>query len=1392
MAYKRTPEQLLQTLRKEQITTWFDLGLFIDRIKENRKVPAREFTGSFNDFKENISGNVAFLTFHYMVDGVTIEVGKYAEIFKRNHPDSKIHYISGIFKPESYKLIPDYVKKYELPEIQGFDDWKLYKDFYFTKLERGSKEYNQLILDFWKEVLFITEKLSAYIFNEGIDLLFLLNICSNPGNVSYSLALVLISELMGIAVINNNHDFYWDGGSAKGLISPNQKDKGPRDFFFTNSHLGEFFSIIELLFPWESRFWINVNINKSQTEHLIRKNGINPSNVMEIGTAVDTSIYKNIDKRRKINAFIQFEKILSRYNDKLIVYSVEDAIGNKLVDEANPKPILIGNKTKLLKKFASENIIFLQPTRIISRKRIEVGFSLLQKIIEEKDFKERLVNTKNLKLTILITGPIAPGHYKYYEKLLLKFKSLISELPEELKRKVFLAMLFSELDKEAFKKRFTDPVGIPELYNIASLILLPSKTEGRGLPIIEATSCGTPIFCRRYLPENVYAEVIGEDLEEQDRLKVIEYDGKYISRESVRDIMERVLFPHKFTDEILHNRRAVLKRYSLHALKQNMEEIIYQLYLQLKSNRKALKLAKKSFEIFHSSLNLEDENFRDILKTKNRQYLPGYGKLGYMIYLKSLIDPSYFRIEEQEFRGRAFHFAREILIKDSDRDLIPGEKKILFFNAVENLFLYRKGEIEIRHDHSFTYRHRNKNYYHYQDLTIQELSGLINILYFEIISPSIMHNVSETPHFFTDWNLALLQLTASNYLGIDNRKQLIRKLKKNIPIAYFPGEYLMHELEFFALQAIRSRLNLAIEEELTEDILMEHKDRLEKVYLFTQEKNLGRQFNLEETKHYISHGSNEELKILFKHDILKLVPTDQWTVGIHFGQLGKQALGILKEIRDRKGFLISNRRNSVSMTDFVDMDCFHIGKVRARLVSEMLGIPLHSGYIQFVPAGIRTCLAYPTPIQSSKDFDRALGSVQFKNLCKKLGKNKVFEELKKDAETKSSPIKFVLNKLENEQEREKKSVEFDYISGIYQDGNPFNGVISVIHRGTTEGKWDFSVVSSSDKPKLVTQFIKEFEQSHSTKAKIGWNGGYILNPELVGKLGLPESYIGSPLGLIISGSKILCPPLFNKAALLIHKDGSFRIERVNCKEGLSVKLGGKTFIGKGDSYNPEDYTGDFCYYDLLFSKEKIPGNGRVLVRLAGNEVKEIIRTKPDESIPAIPVGLCLSFSREVFPANIQKGDKIDFEIEKFSGIIHAVEAGPMLIRNGEISIDMELEGWKTNNSIRTQAARLDYTDMRGPKIAAGTDEKGNLYVLAINGRIRESVGASHINMAEIFKERGIQMAMGFDPGGSSTLVVEGIVRNISPYNKDYEKNVFSLPPQPRAVSNAIIGYIKKN
>ncbi|NOU61566.1 phosphodiester glycosidase family protein [Marinifilum caeruleilacunae] len=1384
---KMTTTEMMDVLRSEKINTWFDLGLFIDRFKENKSIPVVEFNKSFENFKADINKKgIAFITFYFSIDGVSIEVEKYAKTFRNSlGKDTPVHYIAGKFYPEASKIMNPGTKTCTIEEMQAFDDWDLYKDFFFTKLERGSKEYNALIVKFWEQTLSICQKLGQYIEKNDIGLLYLINLCSNPGNVSAALATVLVSEFMGIPVINNNHDFYWEGGNSEITKEVKGLKKGPRDFFFLNSHLGEFFSQLEVLFPWESRSWMNVNINQKQSDHLIHSKGHNPANVTEIGTAVDMSEYDDINKRRRIESMYQMEKMLSRYHkDALISYSVKDVIEYKLVSRKNPEPIYIGYKTKAMHKFLSENIIFLQPTRVISRKRIELGFDLLSKMLQVDSLKEKIRESDDLKITILITGPIPLGQYPYFQKLLKRFQELLEEIEMEFRNRIYLGFLFSEMDKDRFKNHFKNPLGIPDLYSISSLILLPSKTEGRGLPILEAAAAGVPIFCRRYQPENVYAEVIGEHLPEKERLKVIEFTGRSIRDSHVNEVIEKVFFPHIHHRSVSHNKKVINNRYSISSLNSSINDIVKKLYLQLQSNQESLQEVKEYYKVYQKKVNFINNDVKALLNTENRHYLPGYGRLGFMLYLKSLIDPSSFRMEEQEIRGGAFYFARKQVEDHPEAENLSLEQIHQFYNSIDNLFNVRNGEIQIRHDHSFTYRHRNKNHYPFHEFTHQELSGMVNLVKSKHLPPGIGRRISGSSRFFLDKNLALSQLTSSSVISIDDRDFLFQKMKQNIPLAYFPGKYVKYELEYFILNSIKNRLNMDMFDPIDEEKLS--KLKIENVYVFAPEEALTNWTTASDIREFIENGSDQELKLLYDKKILQIISIESLTVGIHIPQMGEKAIKVLRKVMDKKGYLISNRRNAAFMTDILNIDRFHIGKVTTELAANIMGIPNNTGYIQFVPAGVRTTLAYPTPIQTAKDFSELLHSDLFQKLSAELGEQKLLELIKEDAQEKASPLQLVLENISKSAEA-KSEVEYSNVTGIYDDGYPWNGILAKANIKADLKNWEFTAVSSLQ-TQTVTNFVAEFESKNNCKAKIAWNGGYILNPELVGKLGLPESYIGSPLGLLISNGKCLSTPLFNKPALLVHKNGSLDIKRVNCKQGLIIESGNTKLEFEANAYNSFD-SSECSYFDLMYEKEMIPAKDCIVYRLAGNTVKEIICDA--EEVKQIPVGLTLCIPKGLMKDPIAKlGDQINITVKGLENVLHAVEAGPMLLSQGKQCLDMHIEGWKKENSIQTQAARLDFTDMRGPKIAVGIDREGDLYVLTINGRIRESVGATHFDMAGILEQYNIEKAMGFDPGGSSTLVVQGETLNISPYNANYERNIFSLPPQPRAVSNAVIGFKK--
>ena len=131
------------------------------------------------------------------------------------------------------------------------------------------------------------------------------------------------------------------------------------------------------------------------------------------------------------------------------------------------------------------------------------------------------------------------------------------------------------------KKNTRKPLDIERLYEVASLILLPSQTEGRGLPIIEAAACGTPIFCKQYEPRAVYEQVIGYHLDESQRLKVLEFKGYNIPRKLIAEISDHVFYPQNSMEDLVHNRNVIQQRYSLEALQRNMEYLLRRLHSQL-------------------------------------------------------------------------------------------------------------------------------------------------------------------------------------------------------------------------------------------------------------------------------------------------------------------------------------------------------------------------------------------------------------------------------------------------------------------------------------------------------------------------------------------------------------------------------------------------------------------------------------------------------------------------------------------------------------------------------------------------------------------------------------------------------------------------------------------
>ena len=203
------------------------------------------------DFRSRLANGVGFETFAYDIDGVSMEIAKYARCFEQILPGVPIHCIGGTFADKADAVLDPSWERYRLEGADGWDKWdggKWFAQLFYEDLPPDSMQSSALACEMWHQGLDIAERLADFISDNEISLLVPVNTNSNPGNVAFALAIVLAAEATDCVVISNNHDFFWEGGKEgckRGLGEP----RGPRDHFFRNHDNEAFFAFFQRIYP---------------------------------------------------------------------------------------------------------------------------------------------------------------------------------------------------------------------------------------------------------------------------------------------------------------------------------------------------------------------------------------------------------------------------------------------------------------------------------------------------------------------------------------------------------------------------------------------------------------------------------------------------------------------------------------------------------------------------------------------------------------------------------------------------------------------------------------------------------------------------------------------------------------------------------------------------------------------------------------------------------------------------------------------------------------------------------------------------------------------------------------------------------------------------------------
>ena len=572
--------RMMKKLKNYDPKNWTDISLSLADIKENAP-PVEQF--SRDEFLEKVRTGMAFWTFDLGIDGVSIEISKYAQCLYdilSYEKKAVIHYISGDFHPQADNIIKPEWKKHRISGANGWSKWDRgiwFEKLFYQDMKENSKISHKMAVEIWNQAVALAKKLGAYITENEISLLFPVNVNSNPGNMATGLCTILVSELMGLYVLNSNHDFYWESGRP---ASERKQDEGPgpRDKFFHNINNAPFFSLFKKIYPWDGRRWIQVNINALQSKRLIEDNGFSRDRIFEVSTSVSKTFFKYYSKEDIKSVRLRMAHILSDGNPVIRTIAVRSHLQDLKNWMTRQRPLVCSNRSGQSLDLTSDQIIyFLQPTRIMDRKRIEKDLHLIGALLKYPAFLNEFEKNKKQQIILHITGPVPIEHRVDLENILRAHIDVVSQVPENIADRLFLAFSVGIDEHRSFHEKDLKRLTIEDIYRLATVVLFPSKTEGRGLPIIESSAAGIPIICSRYRPEEIFDDVVGKDLPEDQQIHYVPFPEKDFTESFLREITGLLSDPKKREQYKKHNTRAVYQRYSTEVMHENFYKYLDEL-----------------------------------------------------------------------------------------------------------------------------------------------------------------------------------------------------------------------------------------------------------------------------------------------------------------------------------------------------------------------------------------------------------------------------------------------------------------------------------------------------------------------------------------------------------------------------------------------------------------------------------------------------------------------------------------------------------------------------------------------------------------------------------------------------------------------------------------------
>ncbi|MBU1919183.1 phosphodiester glycosidase family protein [bacterium] len=713
-------------------------------------------------------------------------------------------------------------------------------------------------------------------------------------------------------------------------------------------------------------------------------------------------------------------------------------------------------------------------------------------------------------------------------------------------------------------------------------------------------------------------------------------------------------------------------------------------------------------------------------------YHVGLNKLAYFSSAVSLSSGSGFYQEEQLLRRIFFSQAvKYILDKEENFDVA---RKNIFFNAIGCCWLFKASRrLRLVSDCSLAFRNRVRYDFLFYHLTAVELSAVIIQLGDQIYRPnSSNHLIADYKEncFLLDgaYDLLIAKIAGQKITHINDSKLIIKQIRDiNISLFCFLDGSPLEALILTVLKPLRRRLlNKSISAPIYIIVSSLYQSKLFIDYRFID---------------YVIEN-NLVLKNGIKCGLLRVVKIDQGSNGINLFDL--DAVILKQLIKNKINSLICSFNESGLTTSYnLAVPWMNIGQVTSNEITQITGLGTGSGYALIKTNKSPLFIGYPIINKSILDLRR----------------NPVGHNIK--------------NKDYDIETFEQKNV----------DGAPVSGVVAV-----TSGivkKFDVGYHSNGDN---LPGIINKYNIKNDISVIFGCNGGYFFDKRIVDSKHLPGDLLNSPCGLFMINGELMSLPLFNhRPALVVDKHGKLNIIRLNYNDiEINIKLGADNISLNKQQINPNKFKKIQFYLCTLQKPVLIPPKGFVAIRFLFNKIIGI-QTISTNIVWQTPCFTLLIPDKD-FSSGINKETRLSFFIKDFGNYESMIEAGPLLMCDGEIAINLKKEKWHNDQSKEYQFSEIGSNQLRSARTAVCVLKNNRVAVIVVNSRTLESVGMTHHELIEFmnlkFKSQ-IVSAMEFDSGGSSTFWAEGSLLNINS-NLGIQKHSSRSECLSRIISNAIL------